>query len=185
MSPIGRIPVPRAPLLAISSAALVTSLACAQSAARAPASDARAATESFTVAGAWRLLETASRAPGGSWESRPAPQGGLYVFSARHYSYFYIRTPGPRPRFADANRPTEAERAATFDTFIAGAGTYTFDGQTLDLGTEFRKNPNEMGMGGVWRWRLERVAGDTAVFMFTEPPFLPGGEWRTTLLRVE
>lgn len=177
--------MPRVPLRTVSSAALVVSVACAQSAARAPAIDTRASTESFTLAGAWQLLETAVRTPGGSWQSRPAPQGGPYVFSARHYSYFYIRTPGPRPRFADANRPTEAERAATLDTFIAGAGTYTFDGQTLALGTEFRKNPNEMGTGSVWRWRLELVAGDTAVFVFTDPPFLPGQEWRTMLLRVE
>ena len=74
---------------------------------------------------------------------------------------------------------------ATFNTFIAGAGTYSFDGQELLLGTELRKNPNEMGEGRTWRWQLERVAGDTLTFLFPDPPFLPGREWRTVLVRVE
>ena len=41
--------------------------------------------------------ETAQRAPGGAWETQPAAQGGLYVFTARHYSYFYcaVRSRGP------------------------------------------------------------------------------------------
>lgn len=112
------------------------------------------------------------------------PQGGLYVFSARHYSYFYVPGPAPRPRFADGNRPTDAERAATFATFIAGAGTYTFDGRTLGLRTDFRKNPNEM-TGEVWRWELDWARGDTLRFIFREPPFLPGRAWRTTLVRAD
>jgi len=139
-----------------------------------------------SVVGAWRLLETASRPAGGTgeWDVRPTPQGGLYVFSARHYSYFYVPGPAPRPRFADGNRPTDVERAATFATFIAGAGTYTFDGQTLGLRADFRKNPNEM-TGEVWHWELDLVRGDTLRFVFREPPFLPGRLWRTTLVRAD
>lgn len=151
------------------------------------ASASRASAGSLTAAsvvGAWRLLETASRPAGGTgeWDVRPMPQGGLYVFSARHYSYFYVPGPAPRPRFADGNRPTDAERAATFPTFIAGAGTYTFDGRTLGLRADFRKNPNEM-TGEVWRWELDSVRGDTLRFTFRDPPFLPGRAWRTTLVR--
>lgn len=139
-----------------------------------------------SVVGAWRLLETASRPAGGTgeWDVRPTPQGGLYVFSARHYSYFYVPGPAPRPRFADGSRPTDAERAATFATFIAGAGTYTFDGRTLGLRADFRKNPNEM-TGEVWHWELDLVRGDTLRFVFREPPFLPGRLWRTTLVRAD
>jgi hypothetical protein len=76
------------------------------------------------IQGAWRVTETASRSPGGEWNVRATSQGGLYVFSAQHYSYFYVRGAEPRARFADANRPTDAEKAATFDTFIAGARWY-------------------------------------------------------------
>lgn len=133
--------------------------------------------------GAWRLVETAVRATGQAWETRPAPQGGLFVFSARHYSYFYLRGADPRPRFTDANRPSEEERAATYDTFIAGAGSYTFDGRTAALKTDFRKNPNEM-TGEIWRWDAE-AAGDTLRFVFVNPPFLADRDWRLTLVRVE
>jgi hypothetical protein len=136
-----------------------------------------------SIQGAWRLVETAVRSPGGEWDPRPAPQGGLYVFSARHYSYFYVRGAGARSLFNDANRPTEAEMAAAYDSFIAGAGTYDFDGLTLRLKADFRKNPNEMN-GQVWRLQTQ-LRGDTLRFEFDNPPFLPGRQWRTTLMRIE
>lgn len=144
---------------------------------------ARDLSGSAPLVGAWQLVETAVRTSGGVWDLRPAPQGGLFVFSARHYSYFYIRGAAARPRFADANRPTEAERAATFDTFIAGAGTYTFDGRLALLKADFRKNPNEM-TGEVWPWQAD-FRGDTLRFVYENPPFLPGRNWRLTLIRVE
>lgn len=136
-----------------------------------------------TLKGAWRLVETAVRTTGQAWDVRPAPQGGIFVFSQRHYSYFYVRGSEPRARFADANRPSDAERAATYDTFIAGAGAYTFDGGVALLTSDFRKNPNEM-TGAVWRWETE-AAGDTLRFVFANPPFLPGRDWRLTVVRVD
>lgn len=133
--------------------------------------------------GSWRVTETAVREGAGDWQSQPVSQGGLFVFSARHYSYFYVRGTSPRARFGDANRPTAAEKASAFDSFIAGAGTYTFDGKTLHMKADFRKNPNEM-TGEVWRWEAD-VRGNTMRLVFANPPFLPGREWRTTLVRVE
>lgn len=146
-------------------------------------STALEASRAPTLKGAWRLIETAVRATGQPWDVRLAPQGGLFVFSARHYSYFYIRGADPRPRFTDANRASEAERAATYHTFFAGAGSYTFDGQRAVLKTDFRKNPNEM-TGELWRWDAE-FAGDTLRFVFRNPPFLPDRDWRITLVRVD
>ena len=140
-------------------------------------------TDHATMKGAWRLIDTAVRVPGQPWDVRPAPQGGLFVFSGRHYSFFYVRGTSPRPTFADANRPTDAERAAAYDTFIAGAGSYTFDGRVAKLKTEFLKNPNEM-TGELWEWQAAAVA-DTLRFVFANPPFLPGRDWRFTLVRVE
>jgi hypothetical protein len=136
-----------------------------------------------TLKGAWRVVETAVRTPGQAWDVRAAPQGGIFVFSEGHYSYFYLRGSEPRPRFKDANRPSDAERAATYDTFIAGAGSYTFDGRTALLKSEFRKNPNEM-TGAIWRYETE-AAGDTIRFVFANPPFLPGRDWRLTVVRVD
>jgi hypothetical protein len=135
------------------------------------------------VEGAWRVVETAARLPGAAWIPRPGPQAGFYVFSRRHYSYFYIPGLQPRARFADANRPSEAEKASAYDTFIAGAGTYTFDGVTLALKADLRKNPSEM-TGELWRWQAA-ARGDTLSLVFVDPPFLPGQEWRVTLLRAK
>lgn len=147
--------------------------------------NATAATASVapSLQGTWRLVETAVRLPGGAWETRPAPQGGLFVFTARHYSYFYVRGSEPRARFADANKPAPAEMAAAYDSFIAGAGSYAFDGRTLMLKADFRKNPNEM-TGETWLWDTQ-MDGDTVRFVFANPPFLPGREWRVTVMRVE
>ncbi len=138
------------------------------------------------IVGAWRLIQTASRPAGGTaeWDARPVPQGGVYVFSARHYSYFYVPTPAPRPQFADGNRPTDTERATAFGTFVAGAGTYTYDGRTVALRADFRKNPNEAN-GSVWRYEVERAEGDTLRLVFRDPPFLPGRDWRITLVRAD
>lgn len=140
-----------------------------------------AATKSLQ--GTWRLVETAVRAPGGAWDTRPAPQGGLFVFTGLHYSYFYVRGPEPRARFADANKPTLVEAAAAYESFIAGAGSYAFDGRTLRLKADFRKNPNEM-TGETWQWEAQ-LDGDTMRLVFANPPFLPGREWRVTVVRIE
>lgn len=147
--------------------------------------NATAATASVapSLQGTWRLVETAVRLPGGAWETRPAPQGGLFVFTARHYSYFYVRGSEPRARFADANKPVPAEMAAAYDSFIAGAGSYGFDGRKLMLKADFRKNPNEM-TGDTWQWETQ-MEGDTVRFVFVNPPFLPGREWRLTVERIE
>jgi len=133
--------------------------------------------------GTWRVIETAARSGMGDWEAQAVSQGGLFVFSARHYSYFYVRGARARGRFRDANQPTEAEKAAAYDTFIAGAGTYTFESQTLSLKADFRKNPNEM-TGDMWRFEVE-TDGDVMRLIMRNPPFLPGREWRTTLVRIE
>ena len=138
---------------------------------------------SSLIVGAWRPVQLALRQPGSEWEIRPSPQSGLYVFSARHYSYVYIPGGRQRPHFSNANSPTEAEKAAAYDTFIAGAGSYTFDGSVLQLKADLRKNPNEM-TGHVWRWSVDMIRGDTIRFIFSDPPFLPGRDWRTTLVRV-
>ena len=47
-------------------------------------SPSAAAVTAPSLEGAWRVAETASRAPGEIWRARPGPLAGLYVFSARH-----------------------------------------------------------------------------------------------------
>ncbi len=149
----------------------------------ATASTARSASR-FDLDGAWKVLETASRTPGDDWVVRPRPAQSLYVFTERHYSFMYTFGIGPRPRFTgDPNRPTEAEKAAAYDSFIAGAGTYLLTGATLTLDAVLRRNPNEM-TGLPLRYQLER-SSDTLRMTIVNPPFLPGREWRTVLVRIE
>jgi len=135
------------------------------------------------VQGTWKLTETAIRLPGATWEARSAPQSGLFVFSSRHYSYFYIPGAEPRAKFANPNQPTETEKAAAYGSFIAGAGSYTFDGSTLALKADFRKNPNEMN-GDILRVQAD-VRDERLQLVYVNPPFLPGREYRMLLLRVE
>ena len=134
--------------------------------------------------GAWRVVQLAVRTPGGEWDIRPDPQGGLYVFSARHYSYIYVPGGRPRPHFGNPGNPSESEKAAAYDTFIAGGGSYTFDGAVLELRADLRKNPNEM-TGEIWRWEVGLFRQDTVQFIFRNPPFLRGRDWRTTLVRAD
>jgi hypothetical protein len=41
----------------------------------------------------------------------------------RHYPYFYVPGPEPRAQFANPNQATDTERAATYGSVIAGAGS--------------------------------------------------------------
>lgn len=141
------------------------------------------AAPTVTIRGAWRVVQLAVREPGREWEIRPEPQSGLYVFSARHYSYAYVPGGRARPHFSDANRPTEAEKAAAYDTFRGGAGSYSFDGAVLRMKSDVQKNPNEM-TGELWKWQVE-LRGDSLRLLFDNPPFLPGRQWRMTLVRLE
>ena len=72
---------------------LFTPIAAAAQARNEPASPA-----ATSVDGAWRLTETALRSASGMWESRPARQGGLFVFSGRHYSYRVRSSPSRMSR---------------------------------------------------------------------------------------
>lgn len=136
-----------------------------------------------SIHGAWRVIELAVRFPNQAWVVRPGPQAGLYVFSTQHYSYVYVPGVVPRLHFANANQPTKEEKAAAYESFIAGAGSYTFDDTTLSLKADLRKNPNEM-TGDFWRYQVE-IRADTMQLVFRNPPFLPGRDWRTVLVRAE
>ena len=181
--PLRPVHTPLAPLAAAAVLACAASNSVHQPVAASMPSTRSTAQAAPGVQGAWRVIETAARVPGEAWIMRPGPQAGLYVFATQYYSYFYVPGVQPRPRFANPNGPTETEKAAAYDSFIAGAGTYTFDGRVLALKADLRKNPNEM-TGDVWRFQTE-AQGDTMRLVFTNPPFLPGREWRTTLVRIE
>ena len=148
------------------------------------ASEATVASRRADMRGVWKITEMASRAPGAEWEIRTPPYVSQYIFTAKHYSYMYVPGAGPRQRFAgDPNRPTDAEKAEAYNSFIAGSGTYELSGRVLTLFAVIRKNPNEMN-GKPLTYTAE-FDGDTLRMTIANPPFQPGREWLTVLTRVE
>jgi hypothetical protein len=136
------------------------------------------------VRGVWRITELASRAPGGEWEVRPTPYLSRYIFTGRHYSYMYVPGPGPRKTIAgNPNRPTDAEKVEAYNSFVAASGTYEWSGLTLRLVALVHKNPNEMD--GTPLTYTAELDGNLLRLTIANPPFLPGREWRTVLMRVE
>jgi hypothetical protein len=132
--------------------------------------------------GAWRVVEQASRVPGGSWSVTEPPHRSLHLFTGTHYSYMFTR-PEPRQLFSgDPNQPSEAEKVRAYDSFVAASGTYEFDGSTLTTRAILHKNPNEM-TGGLLRYAVE-ISGDTVRLTIMNPPFQPGRERRTVLTRI-
>jgi len=140
-------------------------------------------TTSPGIVGVWKVTEVLSRAPGENW-TNVSPQLSLYIFTKTHYSYMYTVGKGPRPLFAgDPNKPTDAEMVTAYKTFVAATGTYVLSGSALTFNATIMKNPNEtVGKPLIYSVQLN---GDVLQMTITNPPFLPGGERRITLTRVE
>jgi hypothetical protein len=138
----------------------------------------------ISVVGAWKITEQWSRSPGDAWTARAVPNASLYIFTETHYSYMYVPGAEPRRRFTgDPNRPTDAEKVAAYDSFVAGSGTYALTGSTLTLQALVHKNPNEMA-GEPLNYDVE-IGANTLRMTIANPPFARGQERRTVLVRVE
>ena len=134
--------------------------------------------------GAWKIVEQSGRSPGGEWTVGATPYLSLYLFTDKHYSYMFAQGRGPRRLFAGGlNQPTNAEKIAAYDTFVAGSGTYGLAGSTLTLTAILHKNPNEM-TGHPLKYSVE-LDDNTLRMTIDNPPFAPGVERRTVLARIE
>jgi hypothetical protein len=134
--------------------------------------------------GVWKIAELASRLPAAQWEVRATPHLSQFIFTAKHYSYMYVPGGGPRKLFAgDPNRPTDAEKVEAYNSLVAATGTYSLAGRSLTMKARIHKNPNEMA-GAPLTYSVT-PDGSTMRMVTTNPPFLPGGEWRIVLARVE
>lgn len=137
-----------------------------------------------SLAGVWKVERFAFRVPDSGWSFRTAPYESLYIFSKGYYAYTYVIGSNPRRLFTgDPNKPSDAEKSAAYDSFVANSGTYTFKDSTLILTALLHKNPNEMtGKSLIYKTRFTGTALEMTIF---DPPFLPGREWKTVLTRIE
>jgi hypothetical protein len=134
--------------------------------------------------GVWRVTEQSTRSAGAAWTVGTVPYLSLYIFTEKHYSYMFAPGSGPRSLFAgDPNQPTDADKVAAYDSFVAGSGTYALSGSGLTLSAILHKNPNEM-KGESLTYTVESD-GDRVVLTIVNPPFAPGRERRTALTRIE
>jgi Lipocalin-like domain len=140
--------------------------------------------QTLSIAGVWKAEHFAFRYPDSVWTVRTPPYESLYIFAAKYYSYTYVSGGSPRKLFeGDPNKPTDVEKIAAYDSFVANSGTYSLKDSLLILRAVIHKNPNEMtGKQLMYKIKLEN---NRLQITITDPPFLPGREWRTTLVRVE
>jgi hypothetical protein len=134
--------------------------------------------------GVWKVTEVSVRKSGEDW-TKAMHGASLYIFTKKHYSYTFAPGATPRRRFAgDPNTPTDAEKVAAYDSFVAAAGTYVLSEGTLTLTATLHKNPNEM-TGEPLKYAVDVVGADTLRMTIVNPPFAPGRERRLVLTRIE
>jgi hypothetical protein len=138
------------------------------------------------IKGAWKVEQFARKFshPDSAWTIITYRNASLYIFSDKYYGYSYVRGSNPRTLFeGDPNRPGDAEKIAAYDSFVANSGIYSLNDSILTLKAILNKNPNEMiGRSLSCQIKIEKNRMEITT---TNPPFLPGHEWRTSLLRVE
>src|SRR2546426_6151971 len=108
------------------------------------------------IEGAWKVTEIVVTGTDASNVANPQP--GLIIFARKHYSVMWV--PGNQPRsLFKGEDPTNEEKVAAYDSFIANSGTYEVEGATLTLHPMVARSPNFMA-GGVSKYQL-RIEGTT------------------------
>ena len=108
------------------------------------------------IEGVWKVTEIVVTGAGAS--NVPNPQPGLIIFARKHYSVMWV--PGNQPRsLFKGEDPTNEEKIAAYDSFVANSGTYEVEGATLTLHPMVARSPNFMA-GGVSKYQL-RIEGTT------------------------
>ncbi len=145
-----------------------------------------------TLEGAWRVTEESFESPAASW-TNTSPQPSLYIFAEQHYSIMLVPSgsdggsqprelfPGNEPVLGSAE-PTDAEKVAAYDSFIANSGTYEVSGSSLTTRPIVAKTPNFMS-GGALTY-MYQIEGDT-LRLTLKPPWAPDTEQSLTLVRLE
>jgi len=144
------------------------------------------------IEGVWKVTEIVVTGAGAS--NVGSPQPGLFIFTRGHYSMMSV--PGNQPRaLFKAEEPTNEEKIAAFDSFVANTGTYEVTGSTLTIRPMVARYPNFMAGGsdkyqfrieGNTLWLTEKSADlNTRVGQQVVPSTAPASETRLKLVRVE
>lgn len=153
---------------------------------RAPAtniSSAQAPTSSDSrLWGVWRAtLVTISGADTSSTNSVPPPS--LFILTRHHYSQVYESADTARAPFAGP-RPTDHEKIAAFDSFVANSGTYRVSGNVLVLQPIVAKRPRPSN--GYWTIPHQfTIRGDTMFTVDRGPSGSGPFEFRVKWVRIE
>ena len=108
------------------------------------------------IEGVWKVTEIVVTGANASNVANPQP--GLFIFAQKHYSVMWV--PGDQPRsLFKGESPTDEEKIAAYDSFVANSGTYEVDGATLTLHPMVARSPNFMA-SGVSKSQL-RIEGTT------------------------
>lgn len=133
--------------------------------------------------GVWKIVEVVEIVDTGADGSKNAnPQPNLFIFTRNHYSMMLV--PGTQPRASfkvspSVAMPTDQEKIAAFDSFVANTGTYEVTGSTLTIRPIVARYPNFMGGSDELPFRIE---GNT-LWLTGQ---LPGPKFsRFKLIRVE
>ena len=116
-----------------------------------------------SVEGAWTATEWTVNG------ETQAAQRGIFIFTATHYSFFFVGQPDDRaaPAAAGPGEMTDAEKVTAYDEFTANAGRYTIEGNTLTTQAYMAKNPGYMaGWPDNQQELTVRRNGDTLTLTF-------------------
>ena len=97
-----------------------------------------------SIEGVWKVTEIAITGAEASNISNPQP--GLIIFTKTHYSVMWVPGNQPRSLFTGED-PTDQEKIAAYDSFVANSGTYEVAGETLTLHPVVSRSPNFMAGG--------------------------------------
>jgi lipocalin-like protein len=109
-----------------------------------------------SIEGVWKVTEIV--VTGADASNVPNPQPGLIIFTQKHYSVMWVPGSQPRNLFKGEN-PTNDEKIAAYDSFVANSGSYELVDGILTLHPMVSRSPNFMA-GGVTKNQL-RIEGTT------------------------
>lgn len=134
------------------------------------------------LSGVWRAAAVTTTG-GGRSSTNGAPPPSLFIFTQSHYSQLYESGDTARADFAGP-RPTNTEKIAAFDSFVANAGTYRVAGNLIVLQPIVAKRPRPAN--GYWTIPHEfKIHGDTLFTVDRGPSGSGPLEFRVTWIRIE